>query len=418
MSSPSATLVRPVPASQALSLAPMTPPQAWRFAEWLAGTPLLPDAYHRRPASVFWALEYGRALNLDVVTTICSIHVIKGKPTQSADLMLSRARNAGHRVRITPERTRCVVKIVRVDDPEDETVIEWTLDDAVTACLCELRNGRPYARDEKGRPTSWEKYPRAMLRSRAIAEAVRTACPEVLHGAIYTPEELGAVVDVDGNPITVIPGVVEQTGTEKPTAPRVIRAAHAEAGDWAVPDRDPAEPGGPPDSAPWDAAPAETAPTVSPGPQALAGQAAESKNQGAWRRVWDEARGAGALDAIVRAPDTGALESLRLYLTRRGAELHDAAAKPAATPSPTNTTAPPTLPEAAGPSAPAPAAGPERTKAQSEEIAVALAEMLDAATGINPHELGRMFVEAYGHPPESATAAELRQMRDVLLGAS
>jgi RecT family len=201
-----------------LSLGQMSPADAWRFAEALAGTPLLPDAYRKQPASVLWAMEYGRALGLDVVTTITTIHVIKGRPTQSADLMLSRARQAGHRIRIKAERTRCVVKAVRADDPDDETEIEWTLDDAVTARLCELRDGRTYARDQKGQPTSWEKYPRAMLRSRAIAEAVRTACPEVLHGAIYTPEELGAVVDQDGNAIADVPAApqyIESTVVER-----------------------------------------------------------------------------------------------------------------------------------------------------------------------------------------------------------
>ncbi|WNI19129.1 recombinase RecT [Actinacidiphila sp. ITFR-21] len=185
----------------ALSLGQMTPQEAWRFAEALADTPLLPDQYRRQPASVLWAMEYGRALGLDVVTTITTIHVIKGKPSQSADLMLSRARTAGHRVRIQSERTRCVVTIVRADDPDDENSIEWTLDDAVTAGLCEIRNGRPYSRSSKGEPQSWEKYPRAMLRARALSECVRMACPEVLHGAIYTPEELGARVDESGLPM-------------------------------------------------------------------------------------------------------------------------------------------------------------------------------------------------------------------------
>ncbi|MFJ2017216.1 recombinase RecT [Streptomyces nodosus] len=197
------TAAVPAPHGGALSLAQMSPYEAWQFCESLAQTPLLPDAYRKQPASVLWAMEYGRALGLDVVTTITTIHVIKGKPTQSADLMLGRARTAGHRVRIKSERERCVARIQRADDPDDETEIEWTLDDAVTAGLCELRNGRPYARDDKNRPTSWEKYPRAMLRARAIAEAVRTACPEVLHGAIYTPEEMGEVVDQEGNPVIV-----------------------------------------------------------------------------------------------------------------------------------------------------------------------------------------------------------------------
>jgi hypothetical protein len=185
----------------ALSLSTMSPAEVWGFCERLADTPLLPDQYRRQPSSVLWAMEYGRALGLDVVTTITTIHVIKGKPSQSADLMLSRARTAGHRVRIQSERTRCVVTIVRADDPEDENSIEWTLDDAVTAGLCEIRNNRPYSRSSKGEPQSWEKYPRAMLRARALSECVRMACPEVLHGAIYTPEELGARVDEAGLPM-------------------------------------------------------------------------------------------------------------------------------------------------------------------------------------------------------------------------
>jgi hypothetical protein len=187
-------------------------------------------------------MEYGRALGLDVVTTITTIHVIKGKPTQSADLMLGRARTAGHRVRIKSERTRCVASIQRHDDPDDETVIEWTLDDAVTAGLCELRNDRPYARDQNGKPTSWEKYPRAMLRARAIAECVRAACPEVLHGAIYTPEELGAVVDQEGQPVMVVERAdgppVQQTATVVQSTPNPPQRDYlAEAVATADPER-------------------------------------------------------------------------------------------------------------------------------------------------------------------------------------
>lgn len=174
----------------ALSLAQMSAQEAWRFAEALSGAALLPGEYRGNPGSVLWAMEYGRALGLDVVTTITTIHVIKGKPTQSADLMLSRAREAGHRVRVKSDRERCVVSIVRHDDPDDENVIEWTLDDARTALLY------------PGKPDSnWAKYPRAMLRARAISECVRAACPEVLHGAIYTAEELGARVDDAGLPV-------------------------------------------------------------------------------------------------------------------------------------------------------------------------------------------------------------------------
>jgi hypothetical protein len=185
----------------ALSLAGMSPQEAWRFSEALAGAALLPSEYRNNASSVLWAMEYGRALGLDVVTTITTIHVIKGKPTQSADLMLSRAREAGHKVRIRQQPGQCTVSIWRSDDPDFENAITWTYDDAVTAGLCELRDGRPYSRSQKGEKQNWEKYPRAMLRARAISECVRSACPEVLHGAIYTAEELGARVDDAGIPL-------------------------------------------------------------------------------------------------------------------------------------------------------------------------------------------------------------------------
>lgn len=208
----------------ALSLAHMSPQEAWRFSEALAGASLLPQEYRNNPGSVLWAMEYGRALGLDVVTTITTIHVIKGKPTQSADLMLSRAREAGHKVRIQQQPGQCTVRIWRSDDPEFENAITWTYDDAVTAGLCEMRNNRPYSRSQKGEKQNWEKYPRAMLRARAIAECVRSACPEVLHGAIYTAEELGARVDDAGLPMDaevqqlrrVEPGQPDQWTTPAP----------------------------------------------------------------------------------------------------------------------------------------------------------------------------------------------------------
>lgn len=223
----STELVRSEPLQRpggAISLSHMTPRDAWLFCESLADTPLLPDAYRNRPASVLWAMEYGRALGLDVVTTITTIHVIKGKPTQSADLMLSRTRSAGHKVRIRQEPGSCTVSIWRSDDPDFENVITWTYDDAVTAGLCEIKNNRPWSRSKNGEPQNWEKYPRAMLRARAIAECVRSACPEVLHGAIYTPEELGARVDSEGLPVEaevhqlrrVDPGQTDQWTTPAP----------------------------------------------------------------------------------------------------------------------------------------------------------------------------------------------------------
>lgn len=254
----------------ALSLAAMSPRDAWLFCESLADTPLLPDAYRNRPASVLWAMEYGRALGLDVVTTITTIHVIKGKPSQSADLMLSRTRAAGHKVRIRQEPGQCTVSIWRSDDPEFENAVTWTYEDAVTAGLCEMRNNRPYSRSKNNEPQAWEKYPRAMLRARAISECVRTACPEVLHGAIYTPEELGARVDSEGLP-------VEAEVTQ------LRRVQPGEQDQWATP------------PAAVQAATADVSPeALTPGGRDYLHEAMAAPDAATVRQIWQDAKAEGA----------------------------------------------------------------------------------------------------------------------------
>lgn len=289
-----------------VSLSELAPWDAWRYAQCLAASPMLPRGFRGEPASVLWAMEYGRGLGMDVATVMMNIHVIDGRPTQSANFMLAQARTAGHRVRILSERDRCNVSIRRHGDPDDETTIEWTLDDAYTARLLPAE------------PEShWARYPRAMLRSRAIAEAVRTACPEVLHGVIYTPEECGASVDAEGNPTGRL--VTAPPPTRPPTS-------------GAVP---PAPP------APKPTTPPEPRPHTAASPQACNNTDASS------------------------------------------------AAKPA-----------PTAPD------------------EADRIAIALAEMLDAATGMDPHMIARVFRASHGHPIEEATADELRRTRDFLLNGA
>ncbi|MGW2497330.1 recombinase RecT [Streptomyces pseudogriseolus] len=375
----------------ALSLAHMSPREAWEFCASLAETPLLPDAYRKQPASVLWAMEYGRALGLDVVTTITTIHVIKGKPTQSADLMLGRARSAGHRVRIKSERTRCVVSVQRADDPDDETSVEWTLDDAVTARLCEMRDGRPYARDQKNQPTAWEKYPRAMLRARAIAEAVRIACPEVLHGAIYTPEEMGAVVDQEGQPV-----IVERADAPQMTTATVVQST----------------PNTPPQQERRD-------------------YLAEAMAETDWEAVgaiMDDAHAAGApehylaaLEDIRTAHSAATVEDVRKLYKEREAEgapaehlarlAHIGSTKPAAAPQSNQTPAGPT-PHSVSDAVAAEGAVPAAVTHAERAAVEAENRLRVAASRANLPTLDADFERVYGLPIEQATAQQLNAFAD------
>lgn len=161
-------------------------PAKIQYAHELANSGLLPAAYRRNPANVLWAIEFGAMLSLPPMAAITGVHVIEGKPTASAGLISALVRRAGHRLRVTGDDRLAVAEIVRCDDPEFTFRSEWTIKRAETAGLLAKKGG------------TWQKYPAAMLKARAISEVARDACEEALSGVHYTPEELGAEVDEDG----------------------------------------------------------------------------------------------------------------------------------------------------------------------------------------------------------------------------
>ncbi len=154
------------------------------YATKLAQSGLLPEAYQRKPENVLWAIEYGAMLNLSPMVAITMVHVISGKPTASAGLISALVRRAGHKLRVRGDAASATAQIIRSDDPDYTFEVTWTMQRAQTAKLTGNAN--------------WTKYPAAMLSARAITECARLACQEALLGMQYTPEELGAAVDEDG----------------------------------------------------------------------------------------------------------------------------------------------------------------------------------------------------------------------------
>lgn len=169
--------------------APLT--EKMEYAKALAHSNLLPEQYRNNPANLLYALEYADALGVAPINAITSIHVIKGKPTASADLIAGLVRKAGHKLRISGDDTFALAQIIRHDDPDFVYEARWDLAKARAAGL---------------QTQTWKQYPGAMLRARAITEVARMGASDALFGCIYTPEEVGAAVDADGAPI-------EQAGT-------------------------------------------------------------------------------------------------------------------------------------------------------------------------------------------------------------
>lgn len=201
--------------NQALSVYSQPLDQQINYAKAMAVSNLLPVAYQNHPENVLVALEQGRALGIAPIQAMNQINVIKGKPALSADLIAALVRRAGHRLRVEGDDTYAQVTIIRADDPDYiPKPVRWDMERAKRAGLL----GNP----------SWQKYPAAMLRARAISEAARAWANDALYGFIYTPEELDNnwLPDSDpdtGEPVHTAPAPVSvqsQVPQPHPTAPK------------------------------------------------------------------------------------------------------------------------------------------------------------------------------------------------------
>jgi hypothetical protein len=228
----------------ALALAFDTAPDgAWKANQ------ALPVAFRGNPGAVAFAVEYGKALDVSPVTALVGIHIVDGKPTASAGLISALVRRAGHKIRTWIEGTveegtaRGITTITRADDPDFEYRSTWTLERAVRAGLCTLHQhpetGRwtVSAKGRSGRPGAWETYTENMLKSRSITECARDAVEDAIMGVHYTPEELGAEVDENGETVHVVTTVESrQEQRPAPSAP-----APAQEPTPAAPAVDPVE---------------------------------------------------------------------------------------------------------------------------------------------------------------------------------
>ena len=217
--------------SNEIALIPATAAERWKYAETMADANLLPDVFRRRPADVFYAVEYGAMLGLSPIAALTGIHVIEGKPSASASLMSGLVQAQGHKVRTSMTGTvaagdiTVICTVIRADDPDHPYVSTWDLDRALRAELIDRLDVTPEGktvvvhRTRKGLAGNWQKYTESMLKARAKSEACRDAAEDALFGLHYTPEELGAEVDEEGDPVDITATVVDVTPPKQRSAP-------------------------------------------------------------------------------------------------------------------------------------------------------------------------------------------------------
>lgn len=268
-----APLAHPAPVAERLSTDQL---------RYIANTDLIPKAYRANLPAIMACVLTGRALGLDDMHALRSIHVVDGRATLGAELMVSLVRRAGHSISGEMGAESATAK-GRRSDTGDEMSVTWTIEDAKRAGLAGKQN--------------WAKYPGSMLWARAVSQLVRMLFPDALLGLAYTPEEMGddgsVVVDAvpvetgsvleDGRPALDGPGeTFDGTGAFQGSAGEPSGQAFgpadtgAEAARTAEPVSSPADMTAPSEEAPSgaDGAQAEresAAPTPEAAPSAASG---------------------------------------------------------------------------------------------------------------------------------------------------
>jgi hypothetical protein len=361
--------------------APATLDGAVRFAQLLADADLLPRQFVGKPANVLYAVEYGRTLGITPIAAITGIHVIEGKPSASSGLIGGLVRQAGHKLRVRSDgMTTATAQIVRADDPDFTYECTWTLERAEQAGLCQVKSGKPWARDRNGKPTAWEKYPAAMLKARAITEVARDACEDVLFGLHYTPEELGAIVNQDGEPVEAQVQQlrrVEQGQTDQWATPaETVRAGTADV---------------PPES-------------LTPAGRDYLHEAHAAPDAATVRQIWQDAKGEAARpEYLAQIADVGKQKAAAEQAQGDDAEVVEGEVVETGGPAPYSMSD---------------AAAAEGAITTEDAAAAAEQELRAAAAKAGLTELDAEFERSYGLPIAQAGAQQMREMTAILTGSA
>jgi hypothetical protein len=145
----------------------------------------------KTPEQAVIILLKGKELGLPPMQAFSSIAVVNGKPTMSAELMMSMIYkyNQGAVIDfVRSDSTECTIEASRQRGYKKAT-FSFSIDDAKRAGLMTKQ--------------PWQQYPAAMLRARCISAMARAMFPDALSGVVYTPEELGASsIEIEGEVLT------------------------------------------------------------------------------------------------------------------------------------------------------------------------------------------------------------------------
>lgn len=149
--------------------------------QFIANTEFVPKEYRGNLPAIMACIATGRALGIDDMTALRLIHMVNGRPSFAAELMVHVVRRDGHSITGEATAEACTVVGTRKDNG-DTMKVTWTMDMAARAGLANK--------------AVWKSYPESLLWARAVSQLCRMLFADCFAGPTYTPEEIGD----DGSP--------------------------------------------------------------------------------------------------------------------------------------------------------------------------------------------------------------------------
>ncbi len=158
-----------------------------RLGDLLAKSGFFEDC--KQAAQAVVKILAGSELGFPAFSSMCGIYIIKGKPAIGANLMAAAVKRSDQYDYRVLELNDRICKIAFFDRGREIGVSEFSAADA-----------------QKAGTQNMSKFPKNMLFARAMSNGCRWFTPDIFLGAaVYTPEELGATVDEDGNVVESVP---------------------------------------------------------------------------------------------------------------------------------------------------------------------------------------------------------------------
>jgi len=157
--------------------------EAERAAKAMAASGFFADS--RNAAQAVVKILAGQEMGFGPFASMNGVYIISGHPSIGANLMAAAVKKSGRYNYHIIEMTEKACSITFLENGKEVGVSTFTAEDA-----------------RKAGTKNMDKYARNMLFARAMSNGVRWYCPDVFNGStVYTPEELGATVNEDGEVI-------------------------------------------------------------------------------------------------------------------------------------------------------------------------------------------------------------------------